>query len=272
MDTDIIPILKDIQSSIEKSFEKIQNKIKSYDNMIKNDKKTAKYFIQKELKLIKNNISQIEQEINNLKEEENKNEWEEIVNKLDSKNKEYKEKFNNLDSNNNVNEEEKDGDYLDPDAEVDLDKMNAEQAMKRGDKILDVDDKALDNMGQIVNKDVDDMKGVNIKLNEQIEKFDKVDSDLKEMDFSIGRARKKLTNMFKLYASDKCITCMIISIVIIIVVIIIVSVCGGDNKNNFNVPHDIFGTNKNSTSNYGNNLNKSFHFMNIIIILALYLL
>ena len=150
--------------------------------------------------------------------------------------------------------------------------MNSQQVIDRGDKIVEANDKAIDNIQAHVNKDNEIMAGVNSNLQGQIEKFDKVDSDLKEMDFSVDRAKKKLTSMFKIYASDKCITCMIVAILIIIVVIIIVSACGGDNKNNFNVPHDIFGTNKNSTSNRGNSLIKSFNLISIISLLALYIL
>ena len=107
-------------------------------------------------------------------------------------------------------------------------------------------------MAKIVNNDVDQMKNVNVELNAQQEKLENVDSDLKEMDYSLKRAGKQITNMFKLYAKDKCILGLIIIIVIIIVVIIIVSICGGDNEKNFNVPHDIFGTNNNNTSSNSN--------------------
>ena len=120
--------------------------------------------------------------------------------------------------------------------------------MQRGDKILDADDKVIDNMVKIVNNDVDQMKNVNVELNAQQEKLENVDNDLKEMDYSLKRAGKQITDMFKNYSKDKCIMAMIAVILVIIVVIIIVSACGGDNAKNFNVPHDIFGTSNNSTS------------------------
>ena len=74
--------------------------------------------------------------------------------------------------------------------------------------------------------------------------------------------------MFKMYSSDKCITCLIVVILIIIVTIIIVSACGGDNKNNFNVPHDIFSSN-NKTVNSAHYFSNS---INIITLILLYLL
>ena len=71
--------------------------------------------------------------------------------------------------------------------------------------------------------------------------------------------------MFKIYSSDKCITGLIVVILIIIVVIIIVSACGGDDEKNFNVPHDIFGTNNNSTQNSGEFIiNNKFRIINFI--------
>lgn len=266
MDNVIISMLKDYKSSIEKSFGKIEKKIKSYNKAEKND-------IKQELKNIKIQKGQIEKELNNLKDEENKNEWEEIYNKFDSQYEEYHKKLNDLDSiYKNKSGEEGDEDYLDPSANVDLNKLNSQQVVDRGDKIVEANDQAIGNIEGYVNNDNEIMAGVNKSLGGQIEKFDKVDSDIKEMNFSVDRAKKKLTSMFKIYASDKCITCMIVAILIIIVVIIIVSACGGDNKNNFNVPHDIFGTNKNSTSNRGNSLIKSFNLISIISLLALYIL
>ena len=160
-------------------------------------------------------------------------------------------------------------DHMDVDAKVDLNKLNAQQVIDRGDKILDVDDQAIDNMAKIVNKDVDQMKNVNVELNAQQEKLENVDADLKEMDYSLKRAGKQITNMFKMYSHDKCITGMIIVILVIIVVIIIVAACGGDDEKNFNVPHDIFSSNnKNSTTNsggflYGNNIGINYYLVEI---------
>ena len=92
------------------------------------------------------------------------------------------------------------------------------------------------------------------------------------MDYSLKRAGKQITSMFKMYSSDKCITCMIVVILIIIVTIIIVSACGGDNKNNFNVPHDIFNTNNNKTSNFGYYLIRQNKLRSLISLILLLLL
>ena len=264
MDNVTISTLKDLQSKIEKNFGEIDKKIKSYSKGNKTQKTTTKKTISKNLEYIKNTLNEMILECNKLKDEETKNDWEETYNKMKSKLKEYKEKVNNLDTEQGNNDEEEKNDYLDPDAKVDLNELNVEQGMKRGDNILDAGDNAIDNMAQINNKDVEMMKNINEKLNRQSEQLGVADSDLKEMEFSINRARQKITNMFKLYASDKCITCLIVVILIIIVTIIIVSACGGDNKNNFNVPHDIFGSNNKTRTSDSYYLIRMYSLMKII--------
>ena len=274
MDNNTLAIIKDQSDKIDKSFQKIENKINSYKKADKKNKKSIKNTIQNELNFIKEQyLPEMKKQIDDLKDEQNKENYEKIYNKLKLKIKNYKEKINNLDSEEINNEEKKDDDYLDPNAKVDLNQLNVEQAMKRGDNILEEDDKAISNMNKIVGGDVDTMKKVNIELNNQKEKMATIDKDLKEIEFSVDRARKKITNMFKIYASDKCVICLIVVILIIIVTIILVSAFGGDNKNNFNVPHDIFGTNniKNSTTNNGLSIGSSFSLMKIIIIYVLFL-
>ena len=192
-------------------------------------------------------------ELDNLNSEENKNNWTETVSKIKPKMKSYEKKIKKFEEDlAQIPNQGQVEDHMDVDAKVDLNKLNAQQVIDRGDKILDVDDQAIDNMAKIVNKDVDQMKNVNVELNAQQEKLENVDADLKEMDYSLKRAGKQITNMFKMYSHDKCITGMIIVILVIIVVIIIVAACGGDDEKNFNVPHDIFSSNnKNSTTNSG---------------------
>ena len=267
MDKNTIAVLQDYQSSIESSFKKIDKKISSYNKGDKNQKKSTMSSLKQELANIKANMGMMKAEIPNLQDQGNSNMWEETISKLKSKVKTYTEKVKDLES---VKEEPENVDHLDVDAKVDLNELNAQQVMDRGDKILDADDEAIKNMANVVHSDVEQMKNVNVQLNNQQEKLDNVDSDLKEMDYSLKRAGKQITSMFKMYSSDKCITCLIVVILVIIVTIIIVSACGGDNKNNFNVPHDIFSTN-NKTTNSGNSLFYSFNSLTIIALLFLLL-
>ena len=271
MDNSAIATLEDIQKAIEESLEEIENKINSYRNEDKKGKNLIKKEVQKKLENIKKKGQNMLNEINDLRDEENKEKWEKIFNYLKKRIKEYKEKINNIDKLK-INNEEKKDEYLDPDAKVSVNELNVEQAMKRGDNILEDDGKRITNMNKIVNKDVDTMKGVNIALNDQKIKLEGVDNDLKEIDFSIDRARKKITDMFKIYASDKCVICLIVVILIIIVTIILVSAFGGDNKNNFNVPHDIFYTNKKNTNSTTNSEQSIISCINLMRVIILYIL
>ena len=269
MDKNVVAILKDYQSSIESSFKRIDKKLDSFDKYDKNQKKSAIISLKQELDNIKASMSMMKAELGNLNEPENSNIWEETVSKLKTKVKSYSEKIKDLDlkkdepQDNNVA-------YTDPDTKVNYEELNAQQVMDRGDKILDADDNAIKNMANVVHQDIGHMKNVNIKLNEQQEKLENVDTDLKEIDYSLSRAGKQITSIFKMYSSDKCIISMIFVVVVIIVIIIIVSVCGGDNKKNFNVPHDIFSSNNNSTTNSGKYLFNSNILLSIIIFIFLY--
>ena len=272
MDKNTVAVLQDYQSSIESSFKKIDKKINSYGQLEKNQKKSTMSSLKQELANIKANMGMMKAELPNLLDTGNSNIWEETISKLKSKVKQYNEKIKNLENINNE-PENNNVDYMDPDEKVNYDELNVQQVMDRGDNILNEDDKAIKNMANVVYQDVDQMKNVNVELNRQQEKLENVDSDLKEMDYSLKRAGKQITSMFKMYSSDKCITCLIVVILLIIVTIIIVSACGGDNKNNFNVPHDIFNTNNNATTtNSSNYLFRSFNIMRIISLIILYLL
>lgn len=251
MDKNLLSVLEDYKDSIDKSFKKIDKTIKSANKSDKDQKRAALSSIKQELSNVKSNFGLMKAEAKNLNTQENINIWGEITANVKQKMKEYEKKIKDFEKNITESKDPDQGeDHLDVNAKVDLNKLNAEQVMQRGDKILDVDDQAINNMAKIVNNDVDQMKNVNVELNAQQEKLENVDNDLKEMEYSLKRAGKQITNMFKLYSKDKCILGLIIVILVIIVVIIIVSACGGDKEKNFNVPHDIFGSNnKNSTSN-----------------------
>ena len=241
MDKNNLSLLEDYKASIDNSFTKLDKALKSAD-------KSKVSSLKNELANVKANVNLMKQYARDLQSQENINKWDDIISKIKTKVKEYDKKIDKIKNSKKSSSQVPVDEHLNPEAKVDLNKLNAQQVIDRGDAILDADDNVIDNMAKIVNNDVDQMKNVNVELNAQQEKLDNVDNDLEEMDYSLKRAGKQITNMFKLYAKDKCILGLIIVIVIIIVVIIIVSACGGDNEKNFNVPHDIFGTNNNNTS------------------------
>ena len=250
MDKNLIAEFEDYQSSIMESFKKIDKKLNSYNKLEKNKKKSASSFLKQELANIKSNIGMMKAELENFRDISNLNLWKENIAKLKHKVKEYTEKIKNLDKLN-VESNNNDINYKDPDENVNYMEMNVQQVMERGDNILDEDSKAINNMAKVVNQDVDQMRNVNIELNRQIEVMDNVDDELKDIDFSLKRAGKQIRNMFRIYSSDKCIMCLIIVILIIIITIIILSICGQDKNNNFNVPLDIFNTNNITTNDSG---------------------
>ena len=173
---------------------------------------------------------------------------------------------NSENNNNNINNL----DYLNPDKKVDYNKLNTKQVIKRGDNILDIDGKIITGMVKTVYKDVDIMKDTGGNLQEQNEKLDNIKENLKEIDYSLKRAKEQIGNMFKILSQDKCITCLIITILIIIVTIIILSACGGDKQKNFNVPHDVF-ISFNNTSNNNEKFLNSFGIIYFIIFYFLFL-
>jgi chromosome segregation ATPase len=262
-----ISVLNKIQKSIDKSFETIDSKIKSYEKAKKEEKSSIKSLIIKEMKNIEISIK--------IMEAEHKATWEETISEYKCKLKEYKTKKqlikiilkNKTENNNN---------YLDPNAKVDLDQLNLQQVIDRMDAIINEDDQIISNIIQTLDVDVKTMKEANRLLKEQKEKLSGVSNNLKEVDFSIHRAKNKITSMFKIYASDRFIICLIVAILIIIVTIIIISSCGGDNKNNFNIPYDIFGNNNaNDTNDKVSNFafclnNNTFKVMLLISLILLY--
>ena len=266
MDKDTISLLKDYESSIEKSFKKIDKSILPF---IKNDKnkKSLKSSLKQELEKIEKNIDLMKLEIQNLKDQEEKDLWNEKKSTLKSKFQTYSKM--DISKISKLNRQKVD--HLDPDAKVNHRELTSQQAMDRGDLLVKVDGNIIGRIGRVVNGDIDTIKGTNEELNIQKEKLENVDKDLVEIDYSLNRARNKITSMFKMYSKDKCIICLIVVILIIIVTIIIISACGGDNANNFNVPHDIFSSN-NKTTNSARYFSRAFTFMNIISLIFLYLL
>ena len=265
MDKNSLSVLEDYKSKIEESFKTIDKAIKSIEKVDKNKKITVLDSIKKELPNVNSNYNFMDIEVNNLISEENKNIWKDIVKKIKHQLKTYNKKIKELEKDSSfILDSKQVEDHLDVNAKVDLKQLNAQQVMDRADMILKEDDKIINNVTKNLYNGLRQMKEVNVQLQEQEEKLDNVNNDLKEMNYSLERARSQITSMFKMYSRDKCITGLIIVILIIIVVIVIVAACGGDNEKNFNVPHDIF--NKNSTSSSSGELiySKKFGINNLV--------
>ena len=220
MDNNSIAILQDYQSSIDFSFKKIERLFTEAENSDLSQKNLSMNSITSELKSVKNNIGLIRFEIANLKEESNVNKWNEIVSQINSRNDNFKLRLDQLKNNQNSNSID---DPLNIDAKIDVSKLTSQQAMDRGDKILQADRNAIDRMKKVVYQDLDTMKEVNRELLSQNEKLENAENDLKEIDYSVNRAGKQIKTMAKMLATDKLIMCMIVCILLVIIAIVIVS-------------------------------------------------
>ena len=78
---------------------------------------------------------------------------------------------------------------------VDLSKLSSEQVMKRGDKILDEDEKSLQNMIKTLNKGKDMIQETKKELYRQMEAMDRMEGDLNETDGSLNRTKKTINYM-----------------------------------------------------------------------------
>ena len=221
MDNNSIAILQDYQSSIKTSFKKIERLFGEAEGADLSQQNLAMNNINSELKSIKYNIGLIKFEIANLKEESNMNKWNEIMSQMNSDYDSYKLRLDQLKNsqNNNVID-----DPLNIDAKVDLSKLTSQQAMDRGDKILQADKNAINRMKKIVYQDLDTMKEVNRELLSQHEKLENAENDLQEIDYSLNRAGNQIKTMAKMYATDKLIMCMICCILLVVIAIVVVSI------------------------------------------------
>jgi chromosome segregation ATPase len=233
MDSSCIASLKDNLSTIEKIFQKIDKKLNEYQTAELSSQNIIKKEITKDLNLIQNNISIMEMEQSNLREENIQNEWSENIKKISLKYEEIKQKLQNQENNLIDNDE------TNIDKKVDLSQLTTQQAINRGDKILNSDRNAINRMNKIINQDIDTMKEVNKELVNQKEKLENADKDLTEIDFSVNRAVQQLKTMFKMYATDKLIMCLIFVIILVIIAIVVIKFIKGD-EGDVNKVNDIF--------------------------------
>ena len=241
METNAIATLQDYQASIERSFKKIEKNLSEYSTSEISQQNLMIANINRELANVKNNIAQMRLEISTLNEEENQTKWQGILSGIQSKNDSFKKQISDL-------TKEKRGDFADPtdiNIKVDLSQITSQQAIERGGKIVKESGNAIRNMVKIVDSDVRTMQEVNKELDRQGQALDNADKDLKEIDFSLKRAGEQMKTMFKMFATDKLIMCMIVVIVLVIISIIVVSLVGGDENKNYNTPTDIFSNKKN---------------------------
>jgi chromosome segregation ATPase len=238
MDSNSIATLQDYKATIERIFKRIDKQISSFNSSESSQQNIILSQLKTSLDETKNNLSLMKMEIANLSEQKQQ-EWENELSKLQTKNNTLKQKV--IELQNKKQNEVNVNDELDINKKIDVSKLTSQQAIDRGNKILDDDDRAIKNMKKIVGQDLTTMKDVNVELNRQQEALEIADKNLTEIDYSLKRAGQQIKTMFKMYATDKLIMCMIIVIVLVIITIIILSAVGKKkNGGKSNIPTDIF--------------------------------
>ena len=197
MDKNFISALEDTSDSISKKI----TLIKKYFKEITPSNNSSKQKILPKIKLefdgIKTDLHLMKTDLMNLQQSENQTIWKEKYSNFKSQKEKLEIEINKLKSEgkNEINDEE---DYMDINKKVDLAKLSSEKVMKRGDKILEEDEKSLQNMIKTLSKGRSMMQDTNKELYRQMDAMDRIDGELNEMDGSLNRAKKTINYMNKI--------------------------------------------------------------------------
>ncbi len=197
MDKNTISTLEDTTDSISKKI----TLIKKYFKEISPSNNSSKQKILSKIKLeydgLKTDLRLMKTDLMDLQQSENQVIWKEKYSNFKSQKEKLEIEINKLKSEgkNEINDEE---DYMDINKKVDLEKLSSEQVMKRGNKILDEDDKSLENMIKTLSKGRGMIQDTNKELYKQMEAMDKIHEGLNEMDGSLNRAKKNISYMNKI--------------------------------------------------------------------------
>ena len=198
MEKNYISALEDTYSSLSKKVTLIQKYLQEFSLSNNSSKKKILSQIKIEFDSMKADLRLMKMDIMNLQQSENQTIWKEKLSYLKKQKEKLEIEINKIknDANvNNINEEE---DYMDINKKVDLGKLSSEKVMKRGDKILEEDEKSLQNMIKTLSKGRSMMQDTNKEIYKQMEAMDRIDGDLNEMDGSLNRAKKTITYMNKI--------------------------------------------------------------------------
>ena len=197
MDKNTISTLEDTSDSISKKI----TLIKKYFKEISPSNNSSKQKILSKIKLeydrLKTDLRLMKTDLMDLQQSENQVIWKEKYSNFKSQKEKLEIEINKLKSEgkNEINDEE---DYMDINKKVDLGKLSSEKVMKRGDKILEEDEKSLQNMIKTLSKGRSMMQDTNKELYRQMDAMDRIDGELNEMDGSLNRAKKTINYMNKI--------------------------------------------------------------------------
>ena len=198
MDKNYISALEDTESSLNKKIISIEKYIKEFSSSNSSNQQKILSKIKSEFDSMKTDLKLMKTDIISLTQNENKTLWQKKYSSFKSQKEQMENKINNLkfgSNSNNINIEE---DYMNINKKVDLSKLSSEQVMKRGDKILDEDEKSLQNMIKTLNKGKDMIQETKKELYRQMEAMDRMEGDLNETDGSLNRTKKTINYMNKI--------------------------------------------------------------------------
>ena len=198
MDKNYISALEDTESSLNKKIISIEKYIKEFSSSNSSNQQKILSKIKSEFDSMKTDLKLMKTDIMSLSQNENKTLWQKKYSSFKSQKEQMENKINNLkfgSNSNNINIEE---DYMNINKKVDLSKLSSEQVMKRGDKILDEDEKSLQNMIKTLNKGKDMIQETKKELYRQMEAMDRMEGDLNETDGSLNRTKKTINYMNKI--------------------------------------------------------------------------
>ena len=198
MDKNYISALEDTESSLNKKIISIEKYIKEFSSSNSSNQQKILSKIKSEFDSMKTDLKLMKTDIMSLTQNENKALWQKKYSSFKSQKEQMENKINNLkfgSNSNNINIEE---DYMNINKKVDLSKLSSEQVMKRGDKILDENEKSLQNMIKTLNKGKDMIQETKKELYRQMEAMDRMEGDLNETDGSLNRTKKTINYMNKI--------------------------------------------------------------------------
>ena len=198
MEKNYISALEDTNNSLSKKVTLIQKYLQEFSSSNNSSKKKIISQIKLEFDSIKADLRLMKTDIMNLEQSENQRIWKEKLSYLKSQKEKLEIEINKIKNDvkgNEINEEE---DYMDINKKIDLGKLSSEKVMKRGDKILEEDEKSLQNMIKTLSKGRSMMQDTNKELYKQMEDMDRIDGELNEIDGSLNRAKKTITYMNKI--------------------------------------------------------------------------
>ena len=197
MDKNYISALQDTKDSIEKKIYFIEKSIKEFSSANSSSKQKMLSRIKSDFINIKTDLNLMKNDTMCLTQSENQKIWKEKYSNLKSQKEKLENKIEQI-QKGGMNNEDNEEDYMDIDKKVDLNKLSCEQVIKRGDKILQEDEKSLQNMIKTLSKGRNMMQDTNKELYKQMEAMDKMDEGLNEMDGALNRAKKNINYMNKI--------------------------------------------------------------------------